>query len=230
MTEIHDKCDIQFERQVNETVWNAIMGAYREGDIYAENGTFAIRGYSWAENDPEDEDLNAWHFWHKPSGFKLQWYKYPLRSPYVNMDLTHEEFYAVLQDSMNSVRNFKDRTYKSWWEEFGRETLKEPEESEEENIFESMKNDIVGFCEELGANETLLFENPGYETAFMGIDSSYHAIYDYNKMIEYLMVFDEMTEEEAVEFIEYNTIRALDYIGDMAPIVLMYKYENGEDF
>ena len=35
---------------------------------------------------------------------------------------------------------------------------------------------------------------------------------------------------KTVEFIEYNTIRALDYIGDMAPIVLMYKYENGEDF
>ena len=41
-------------------------------------------------------------------------------------------------------------------------------------------------------------------------------------MVEWLMKQDNMDETEAVEFIEYNTIRALPYVGDGAPII-MYK-------
>ena len=36
---------------------------------------------------------------------------------------------------------------------------------------------------------------------------------------EYLMEVDGMDYDEAVEFIEYNTIRALPYAGDMRPII-----------
>ena len=40
-------------------------------------------------------------------------------------------------------------------------------------------------------------------------------------MVECLVKEDGMTEEEAIEFIEYNTIRAIPYFGPNAPIVLM---------
>lgn len=33
------------------------------------------------------------------------------------------------------------------------------------------------------------------------------------------MLHDGMDSDEAIEFIEYNTIRALDYMGPNAPIV-----------
>lgn len=36
-------------------------------------------------------------------------------------------------------------------------------------------------------------------------------------MAEYLVEEDGMTPEEAYEFIDYNTIRALPYMGDMRP-------------
>ena len=36
--------------------------------------------------------------------------------------------------------------------------------------------------------------------------------------------FEEFTEEEAVDWIDYNTIRALHYMGSQAPIV-MYPIE-----
>ena len=69
--------------------------------------------------------------------------------------------------------------------------------------------------------EIILLENPSYETAIIGIDSSDRIIYDYDKMAEYLVDTDNMTIEEAYEFIDYNTIRALPYMGDKAPIIKM---------
>lgn len=45
-------------------------------------------------------------------------------------------------------------------------------------------------------------------------------MYDFEKMVECLQEEDGMDEMDAIEFIEYNTIRALPYMGAMAPIVL----------
>ena len=44
-------------------------------------------------------------------------------------------------------------------------------------------------------------------------------VYSYEKMVEALMAEDGMTDEEAREFIDYNTIRALPYFPN-APIVM----------
>lgn len=44
-------------------------------------------------------------------------------------------------------------------------------------------------------------------------------MYNYRKLVECLKKNDGMSEDEAVEFIEYNTIRALDYI-ENAPIII----------
>lgn len=70
-----------------------------------------------------------------------------------------------------------------------------------------------------GYEDILLFESPSYTDAFIGISHDNRAIYDFDKMIECLMQEDEFDETEAIEFIEYNTLRALDYY-DNAPIVL----------
>lgn len=44
-------------------------------------------------------------------------------------------------------------------------------------------------------------------------------------MVEHLVETDGMTEEEAVEFIDYNTIRSLPYAGEGAPVI-MYMLED----
>lgn len=51
-------------------------------------------------------------------------------------------------------------------------------------------------------------------------------MYDYDKMVEWLEERDRMTQDDAVEWIEYNAIRALPYAGDKAPIVM---HRIGED-
>ena len=43
-------------------------------------------------------------------------------------------------------------------------------------------------------------------------------------MIDWLMNKESLSEEEAIEWINYNTIRALPYMGDKAPII-MYPIE-----
>lgn len=69
-------------------------------------------------------------------------------------------------------------------------------------------------------DDAIVFENPSYETAIVGYDvHSNRIIYDYELMIDYLVENEQMNEDEAVEFIDYNTIRSLDYI-ENHPIIL----------
>ena len=61
---------------------------------------------------------------------------------------------------------------------------------------------------------------PDFEEALIGTTTDGAAVYDYYKMLEILMTRDKMTEEEAADYISYNTIRALPYAGEMKPIVI----------
>lgn len=74
---------------------------------------------------------------------------------------------------------------------------------------------------EIGLEHSIVFENPDYDSAIVGYDeNSQRIIYDYEKMVEHLMDKDGMTYEDAVEFIDYNTIPACPYMGSNAPIIL----------
>lgn len=80
------------------------------------------------------------------------------------------------------------------------------------------KRDLIN---ELGYEDSIVFENPDYDDAIIGVSHDDRVIYSYDKMVECLVKADGMTEEEAMEFIDYNTIRAIPYAGELAPIVLM---------
>ena len=76
---------------------------------------------------------------------------------------------------------------------------------------------------EHGYDNVVIFRDPDYASAIIGVTTDERAVYDYNKMVESL-VREGMTEEEAVEWIDYNTIRALPYAGEEGPII-MYPVE-----
>ena len=59
----------------------------------------------------------------------------------------------------------------------------------------------------------------GMSAAAIGISGDQQIIYSYNKMVEILVNRDGMTTEEAIEFIDYNTIRVIDYM-PAKPIIL----------
>lgn len=73
-----------------------------------------------------------------------------------------------------------------------------------------------------GYENVIIFSDFSYDDALIGISEDDRAIYDYDLMVNWLIKNSNMTEEEAVEWIDYNTIRSLPYFGDKSPIV-MYK-------
>lgn len=73
---------------------------------------------------------------------------------------------------------------------------------------------------EMGYEESTVFENPDFDEAIIGVDTDGHVVYDFEKMVESLMKEDGIEYGDAVEFIEYNTIRALPYIPN--PPIIMY--------
>ena len=74
---------------------------------------------------------------------------------------------------------------------------------------------------ELGYEDAIVFENPSYDDAIIGTSHDDRVVYSFDKMVECLMKEDGMEYIDAVEFIEYNTIRAIPYFGPNAPIILM---------
>ena len=59
-----------------------------------------------------------------------------------------------------------------------------------------------------------------YDTALIGVTTDDRAVYDYDKMVDWLVETEDFTPDEAVEWIDYNTIRALAYMGPDGPIVM----------
>lgn len=104
----------EFEREVNQELFFQVLGDVYEyvGEHFSfENEIFYMQTYNWG--DEEDETPN---FYHKPSGFKLWWYKYPMRATECNMEITHKEFLAVLYDCKNSLDKHIKHEINEWWE------------------------------------------------------------------------------------------------------------------
>lgn len=68
-----------------------------------------------------------------------------------------------------------------------------------------------------GFEDVIIFENPSYDDAFIGVTSSNRAVYDYDKMIEWLITKEGMDYEEAADFISYNESF---YYGDGYPLII----------
>lgn len=61
--------------------------------------------------------------------------------------------------------------------------------------------------------------NYSYDDALIGVSEDGRAVYDYNKMIQWLIDKQGFSELDAVEWVDYNTLRALPYM-DNAPIIM----------
>lgn len=75
-----------------------------------------------------------------------------------------------------------------------------------------------------GYDDIKYLTNYSYDGALIGVSEDGRAIYDFDKMVEWLMNEVGLSDSEAIEWIEYNTIRALPYFGEGAPII-MYPLE-----
>ena len=68
--------------------------------------------------------------------------------------------------------------------------------------------------------EAIVFDNVAYDNSIIGVTTDNRVVYDYDKMIEELMQDEHWTYEEAIDWIDYNTIRSIQYAGENAPIIM----------
>ena len=73
---------------------------------------------------------------------------------------------------------------------------------------------------ESGFDEVIILENYSYDDALIGVTECGRAVYDYDKMVKWLRQHTGWDMEQAVEWIEYNTIRALPYAGPNGPLIM----------
>ena len=71
-----------------------------------------------------------------------------------------------------------------------------------------------------GYEDTVVLESPDYVDAVVGITTDGQVVYEWRKMVEHLVSKDGISPEEAEDFIGYNTVRALPYMGDKHPIIM----------
>jgi hypothetical protein len=68
--------------------------------------------------------------------------------------------------------------------------------------------------------DAIVFDNMSYDGSIIGVTTDGRVVYDFDKMVYELMQDEEWDYEDAVEWIEYNTIRALPYAGENGPIIM----------
>lgn len=68
------------------------------------------------------------------------------------------------------------------------------------------------------SEEAIVFD-PDFAEAAIGVTERGTVVYDYDLMVECL-VNEGMDEQFAMEYIDYNPVRALPYMGENAPVIL----------
>lgn len=81
--------------------------------------------------------------------------------------------------------------------------------------------------QDMGYEDFIVFDNPDFDSAIIGITVDNRVVYDYDKMVMDMSERDNIDPIDAEDFICYNTIRALPYIGSDAPII-MYRLDQEE--
>ena len=74
----------------------------------------------------------------------------------------------------------------------------------------------------LGGDDVVVMDNPAFDNSIIGLSTDDRVVYSFEEMVYELMKDENMSYEDAVEFISYNTIRALPYLHNDAPIIMMY--------
>ena len=113
----------QLDIHPSRKVWQALFAYYFGNSCYTplqdmggyNSDVFEYKPYYW------DDTPNEYNLYRKLSGFKLAWYKYPLRSPRCNMEITDEQFADIMIDCYNNFSEYSgwkitDGTGNKWWE------------------------------------------------------------------------------------------------------------------
>ena len=73
--------------------------------------------------------------------------------------------------------------------------------------------------------ESAIFNIPSYDNSIVGITDDGHIVYDYDLMVKEFMSENTVNMKDAIEFIEYNTLRTLPYIEEAVRPIIMFSSE-----
>ena len=71
---------------------------------------------------------------------------------------------------------------------------------------------------------TSFFTGDNYATAILGYTEDGNLVYSYDDMVDWLMDNDDMDDISAREWIDYNAIRTIPYMGEKSPIIVYTLY------
>ena len=69
-------------------------------------------------------------------------------------------------------------------------------------------------------SDTVVFDNLAYDNSIIGVTFDNRAIYNYDSMLLEIMEDEDMSLEEAADWISYNTIRSLSYVSGNKPLIV----------
>lgn len=90
---------------------------------------------------------------------------------------------------------------------------------EETNHYNDSNDSLKKWLVEQGYEEAIVFESPSYRNAVIGVSEEGRVIYSSRIIIEDMMIDNGMDYEEAWDYFDYNILRSLPYMGEMAPII-----------
>lgn len=91
-------------------------------------------------------------------------------------------------------------------------------------IIKELREEIESVANQFETSVVML-DNPYFDKSIVGYiedGNNVRLVYDMDKMVEEFLEgsTDDCTETDAIEFIEYNTLRAIPYMGESAPLIL----------
>lgn len=84
-----------------------------------------------------------------------------------------------------------------------------------------INNNIRDFIAE-EHEEAVVFNVPSYDNAIIGLSDDGRVIYDYDLMVKELTNDTALTDDEDIQYIDYNTIRTLPYIEEQVRPIILY--------
>ena len=103
-----------------------------------------------------------------------------------------------------------------------------------------INEDLRKKIDDAGFTNSIVYDNPSFDDSIIGVDDNGKIVYSFQLMIDEF-IRDEMNEtfdglhsdeyydkrDEAIEFIEYNTVRATPYMSTygIPPLIIDYNHE-----
>ena len=104
----HSRGEVPLDRnEYQDEFWRLTraMDPDNYSGVHFENDIFEMHPYCWCDGDdcPQCGSMEQPNFEYKPTGYRIRWYKWPLRDSYANVHIDIEEFTKMVDHCIESL-------------------------------------------------------------------------------------------------------------------------------